>query len=572
MFKLLSFLFTILLSCTAAASAQSANPQKYSIHYVEKVCPGSPVYENKKLPAKARRLSSAKGNINLVYFEDVPDSIKTAISVAANLWESKITNNREIYIAVFFEPLEPETAMELEVYYYADVESELLGCPMALASQILDKQFGEEYSPDGTIIFNTGINWDCSFTGNMTGEYNMTTMASRGIARCLGFGSSVVPSSAKNYEYYYNWPSFFDKLLYSDSERLTDLEQNSDEMAAFIQSNNVYINTAYSTYKIYAPAVYDPGLSLSYFDDENSLMSYSLGKGNSALAIDENTIDVLRTIGWNLPETGLRIKSADISDNGIASSYIGHSFYIDRGDKSLSNYQWKFLLKNKTGQFELISSGSDETFTIEKIVSPDNYFINLNGDIEGRIECTYYIDGEMQNAVPFSLSMELEPAILSIDNVEKHHTSTYGFYLTFTVKYTGADNLVARVEEDYSFGERVYWSYEPYIAHVKTGIITNLYYSWVTVTVENQYGMIEKTLEFEPEYDNYNLDGNMSASTDAHSAAELIDKIQVVRLDGVLIYECSPEDYSTTQLLPGLYIKSELLNDGTVRNSKIVIQ
>ena len=93
----------LLISSVTTGFAQIENPQRYSIRYVEKVKPGSPDFENQQLPAKARRLSSNKGNINLVYYDDVPDSIQVALSAAANLWEAKISNKYPIYIGILFE-------------------------------------------------------------------------------------------------------------------------------------------------------------------------------------------------------------------------------------------------------------------------------------------------------------------------------------------------------------------------------------------------------------------------------------------------------------------------------------
>lgn len=565
----------LLISSVTPGFAQIENPQRYTIRYVDKVRSGSPNFENQQLPAKARRLSSNKGNINIIYNDvSIPDSIKTSIAVAVNLWEAKISNKQPIYIDIEFEPLYSEVPMICGVYYqeYDISDNGSYGIPIALLSQIDNFPNGSELEPDGIIYFNSDIKWSCSFSSDNSTDYNMTTMALRGIAHCLGFGSDVIEYDTDKYLYEAYNPSIFNQYLYCDTIRLADLEDQTDELASFVKSDNVFFKTVNNSYKMYCPTEFEQYISLRYFEDDNSLMSYSLGKGNCLLAIDEKTLDVLKTIGWDLPQSGLRIKSTDISDDGIASSYISHTFYIDKGNKTLSNYQWKFMIKNKSGEFELISSGSEETFTINKIKSPNDYYINVNGDLEGRIECSYSIEGVEERAIPFSVSMELAPSIISIDNIEKHYTTDYGFYLTFTVKYTGAAHLTASVEEEYSYGERVYWCYEPYIGHVTTGIISNLFYSWVTVEVENEYGRAVKTLEFEPEYDNYNLARRLSQSSNVYPLIEEINRIQVFSLDGILKYEGSPENYSDSQLSPGIYLKRDIQNDRVVRNSKVIVR
>ena len=41
-------------------------------------------------------------------------------------------------------------------------------------------------------------------------------------------------------------------------------------------------------------------------------------------------------------------------------------------------------------------------------------------------------------------------------------------------------------------------NFTSHIAHVKTGNMSNLYYSWVTVIVRNEYGTAEETMKFAP--------------------------------------------------------------------------
>ena len=572
MFRLLLFI-ALLISSVMPGFTQSVNPQRYSIRYADKIKTGNVNFENQKLTAKARRLSSNKGNINLVYFDEVPDSMKVALSAAATLWEAKISNKYPIYIGVIFQEVDPEIAVAADVYYYEyKFNNDTVLCPSSLLSQIGNEYDNDENSVDGYIYLNPNLNWNCTFTTENFADYNLTTMALRGIARCLGFGADIFESDYDYFEYLSSYPTCFDKYLFSNSTCLVDIEIGSSKMAEFVKSDNVYFKSTYNSYKIYAPNEFIQDMSLCYIDDDNSLMSHALGKGNCVLTIDEKTIDILRTIGWNLPETGLRIKSDEISDDGIASSYINHTFYLDKGDITVTNYQWKFLLKNKSGEFELISAGNSDKFSIDKIETPENFYVNINGDLEGRIECSYHINGENFNAIPFSISFELKPKIISIDNIEKHYSSKYGFYLTFTVQYTGADAIYTRVEEDYSYGERVYWCYEPYLAHVKTGIITNLFYSWVTVEVENNYGIVEETLEFEPEYDIYSPGYNILGISDSYFDEYLIDEIQIFSLNGILIYEGSPFDLSMNKITSGLYIKKEFFRDGTCKTSKLTIK
>lgn len=208
---------------------------------------------------------------------------------------------------------------------------------------------------------NSDLDWNCKFSKEYASEYNLPTVVLRGIARCLGFGSSVTEYSKDEFFYRFDFPTYFDKLLYNNDKALCDIPTGSVDMANFVKSDDVYAHTTSKSHKIYAPKEFVQDLSLCYFDDQNSIMSYHIGQGNIDLSIDENTYDILRTIGWDLPQSGFPIKCDDISDNGIGSSYDTHVFSLLNGTENVSNYRWRFLLKSKLGDYTEVSSGTSES-------------------------------------------------------------------------------------------------------------------------------------------------------------------------------------------------------------------
>ena len=94
--------------------------------------------------------------------------------------------------------------------------------------------------------------------------------------------------------------------------------------------------------------------------------------------------------------------------------------------------------------------------------------------------------------------------------------------------------------------------------------IVEEYYSWVYVTVKNEYGLDSRTLEFAPSY------GNASVSDTPLSAQT--QKIQLYAIDGHIVFEGTPTDYSDKTFQPGIYIKKEVLNNGLYNISKIHIK
>ena len=147
-------------------------------------------------------------------------------------------------------------------------------------------------------------------------------------------------------------------------------------------------------------------------------MSNSLGQGHIPQEIDDYTVDILNAIGWNIPLNAGNIKCDNISDNNNISAYIPHTFSIDKAEGDvISDYNWSFNLKNESGVYTTVSKGSASGFIIAEISAPDGYYVNSAGEMEGRIECIYTLNGKQKRAFS-DLSLDLKPVILSIDNLE----------------------------------------------------------------------------------------------------------------------------------------------------------
>ncbi|MBD5287017.1 MAG: hypothetical protein HDS27_05760 [Bacteroides sp.] len=522
---------------------------------------------NKSFPMKTQRVSSGKGEINLIFYADIPDSIMTAIMVAKELWESKLHNRTPIYIEVNFEPLEDGTVLSTEIGMEEENNNFI---PIALASQLREYRDDVAESPDGYICLNSDLKWNCSFLNGNSESYNVTTMMLRGIARCLGFVTSIQQSSNDRYSFFDRCPTVFDSHLYNGSSCLSNFESYSKGLADFVTSENVYFRSQAAIYPIHSPTKYVQGESLCYLKDSNSLMSQSLGVGNVFLDIDDPTIDILNALGWNLPSKALGIKCTDLDVSGLGSCYNSHHFTLAENDLHITRYQWSFSLKNKEGKYEHISHAATKDFTINRIAEPDKFYTNTNGDLEGKIECNYYVDGIEYSAEPYRISLEQKPIIISV-STPVQTWNNYNFSLDFNVNYTGADKIDIRIEEEYDYNMLVLTIEEPIIAHVTTGLISGLYYSWVTISASNRYGTIRKTLEFPPLFDTVN-NNHSSTSIDEISYVDADPLIQVFNLQGHLMYEGVASDFHETSVTPGLYMKKTTLDSGKSIISKILIK
>lgn len=568
--KLVLLIASLLISVGVVQATKPVNVNKRYVRFTERIRDYSPVFQNRGLQPKGERLADNKGgSIVLLYDGTLPDSIQSAFNAAKRLWEARLITRQPIIISVDFESLGAGIAMAADAACLA--KGDLKGCPCALASQINNRQEGSVYFPDGRIILNSDVDWNCSFSKDATSEYNIPTIMLRGIARCLGFGTSLFQDLDNKFYYSYVAPSYFDRLLYNGNEALSDLMEGSAAMADFVTSNDVEARTPSGKYGIYAPEEYDPYMSLSYFKDPNSLMSYHLGKGNIDLTIDDSTLDVLEAVGWNLLSSSLKIKCNDIPDDGIGSSYSSHVFSLSKGNESVTRYEWRFLLKDRQGFYTLVSSGGSETFTVSAISSPDNYLVNIDGDLEGLIECDYMLNGGGGGTATFPLSLELKPVIHSIDDIRIVSDEPYAFSVLFNVHYSGSDKVTVEIEEEYDTTLRNYRFDEPYIAHVKTGKMSNLYYSWVTVIVKNRYGSVYETLEYAP-----TMGGEAIHDSSRHSELNslninTIKEIRLYDVNGGTVFSGTQADFVGRAFKSGIYIKEERYEDGTTKITKTLL-
>lgn len=111
---------------------------------------------------------------------------------------------------------------------------------------------------------------------------------------------------------------------------------------------------------------------------------------------------------------------------------------------------------------------------------------------------------------------------------------------------------------------------------MKTGQISSLYYSWITIVVINKYGQTEYTIEYAPidptslqmENDTNNQSSSTSLNIDTFSASK---ETRLMRIDGSLVYEGQDNNINKLELERGVYIKQEFINNEIFKTSKILV-
>jgi hypothetical protein len=296
-------------------------------------------------------------------------------------------------------------------------------------------------------------------------------------------------------------------------------------------------------------------------------MSYLIGEGDMMQNIDDSTLDILKEVGWYklYNRDSYDILCGDIGDDGIGSAYADHTFTIEnRGDEDISQYEWHYYIKDDNDNYvectkdkkgNLLTT-TESQFTIKEISGIDNYKGNINGDLEGKIECEYTINNKKYKATPFTVSLERKPQIISVDLTPIRNSSNYTYSLCGKVEYTGADYLTLEIEEEYSTSLRSYRITEPFLAHIATGNISSLYYSWATIRVKNKYGSAYETIEFAPYY---------SISTNNVEMLSDESYVELYTLSGYKMFEGSYGEYQKQNLRSGIYILKDKENGITTK-------
>ncbi|MGM9799605.1 MAG: hypothetical protein ACI30M_02830 [Muribaculaceae bacterium] len=497
-----------------------------------------------------------------MFEEDIPENIRVAVEAARDYWEAKIPAQQAIWIQINMSELEENIATQVDVCYYNEDSEVLRGVPTSLASQILGKELGNTDVPDGIIRLNNSLEWNCSFSSSSEDGFSVSYLCLRAISVVLGFGSGVSSefNSEDGKEYFFfncEVPSVFDKKIRNGNIYMSDLDEFSDELRDFVLSDNLRVKGENGEYDLYSSNPFIRGKSLVYLNEPTSLMHYELGDGDKFFTIDDITIDVLKGIGWDfgLDEGYASIKCDDIGDDGIGSAYAPHVFSLTLGNPL--SCRWKFSLKNDTGNYEEVLNGENTSFVLPVISDVNNYYINTNGDLVGKIECEYVLDGKSYKAKPFSVSLELRPSIMSVQKVGKE---IFGdeYTVSFEVVYRGSEMISLEVLEENSSICVSYDFYEPFIAHITTPHLQKNKVYYLTFKAINRYGSVtsDEIIYSEETTTVESVDNTLSK-----------EDISVYSVYGEKVYSGNSNDFKESCLSPGIYLKRE-----NKRISKVIVR
>lgn len=395
-------------------------------------------------------MTSREGKIIVKYTDNffMTEGVKRCLRMSLDAWENKININTPISFKVSVsEDMDPSVEIQTTVGYYM---SNNIANPSSLMSQ---KQGTTETSID-EIAINAFVDWHTSWDNdnNSWGYDNMQTAMLRHIGHLLGFGTSVVERSGGLGFAIRRISSAFDKIVSDGQTTLGSIDfRNSAAIENFLRKD-IHLSTLHGNYNLFTSHdEYVPFRSGSYFSlPKDNILNYPYGDRSVLQAINDETLNVMETIGWEVKPHDINITGSNVDVLGYGSIYMPHTFEINDDGMNLSeNTDWTFQLYNNDTK-----SYTDKQYYHGKTFVLDNTTVNMpNIDDfmcqQGRIICSNVTDGISRQS-SFLLSLDTRPhfneiEVLNIQDIP--NTDYYSFDIKLSSLGTEEGDII--VSSDY---------------------------------------------------------------------------------------------------------------------------
>jgi hypothetical protein len=298
---------------------------------VPRVCYGSGIVKNLYIPPPKeffeKRDSKGLASITFNYTGFSATAI-TAMERAGSILQSILPPDVKITISATWEKLKDANVLAQTV-----VTSYVLGSdinaqkpdvyyPVSLAEKIAGKKLNEDATGDIFLSVNSSIKWYLGTDGKpSTSQYDLITVAIHEICHGLGFFDSMYTQNNLGGYGVDSIPMIYDTFLEDNSgKRLIDktvYKNPSQALEGVLTGGQLWFNgplvrnymqkfpQLYSTsrVKLYAPAVWDSGSSVSHLDEQataerDALMTPFIGLAEVIHDPGQLTRSILGDLGW----------------------------------------------------------------------------------------------------------------------------------------------------------------------------------------------------------------------------------------------------------------------------------
>lgn len=448
------------------------------------------------------------------YNGDVPPAMQKSIQAACDVWGAIISASNPVTIDFeYCDSLLQGNIIESQIGY--KTVNNIVQPYTLISAYGIEKFSLLSDETDTKIRINDGVEWDYNLDSSVGDKPNLCFYVLRALAQTFGFSTTICEKSLRNKTF----PGFFiaksysqfDNLVFdSTGKRLNSIpnsgSRESTELNAFVRPSdgvNVYVLKEDAAHKLYTPTPFIYGQSLAMLDNTASLMHYNPATGSKMYSVDDVTLEVLSEIGWEFnaitPTLSIEPQGSQNDKNFSAYETITFTASSEEGN-TIDNLRWIYEIANADGMYAQISQSSDQTFTILPLPSVDQYSLNNDGLIDGRIVLNATVNGREVSAV-YDIQLTVTPKIISAEIIEvKKSADGHGYSLTSKINHLGSDYLTVVLEQEYDSGLRYQTITTPGTAFVTFDNISGLVYIWIDIEAINHYGSDAYTIELDDDF------------------------------------------------------------------------
>ncbi len=249
--------------------------------------------------------------------------------------------------------------------------------PVTVAEKISEKSLNPDTEADVELVLNSTAKWYTGTDGNTpVGKYDLVTVVLHELCHGLGFFDSMNTDGTTGSYGIGNYPVIYDTFIENlAGNKLTDttlFRQNSSQLYNELTGGQLYFDGPLSRRylngdraRLYAPAEWDPGSSVSHLDElrtaeVNSLMTPYIDLGEAIHDPGKLTQSILGDLGW----INTKIIPSKIKDTEEHLSEV-EFFTVIRSDTSYN--------KNKVGLVYSFNNFTTTDTTIMVLSSGDSY-------------------------------------------------------------------------------------------------------------------------------------------------------------------------------------------------------
>ncbi|MGH9225047.1 MAG: hypothetical protein ACRD2W_15005 [Acidimicrobiales bacterium] len=296
-------------------------------------------------PQTAPRADAPSATLAITFAAGFPEAAKAPVQAAVNIWANDVavpawTTVRATYTSLGTGVL----AGGSPSFVFRDFDNAPVAgtwYPGPLAEALSGQNLAED-DPDIVIEINTRSDWYYGTDGNVpSGRYDLMSVVLHEVAHGLGFLGTMNVSGNSG-----TWgigspprPDIYDRFIEdAGGQKLPNYANNSTSLANALRSDQVFFDSPRTNQgqsdriRLYAPNPWNPGSSISHFDEaaypagsSNSLATPYLNSAEAVHFIGPLALCVLEALGWATvencaPPAPTQVSGATWPVNGVTAA------------------------------------------------------------------------------------------------------------------------------------------------------------------------------------------------------------------------------------------------------------